>query len=182
MRISEKMHNLPISQPPTPITLAGLILTITVGILPPAKLLAEDLTKATLREGSPNLLKVTPKFISWKTTNESTHSHDADHRSGPKDSTAPSSRQDVLATCSSVPGSSGGAAGSSGQGPGEPKQEVAHLTTLVLDDDEFTNDPYQIIHTEGSSLFQPFHERISRDLMKGTFYSRGDCIQRDLLS
>ena len=37
-----KMHNSPISQPPTPITPAGLILTITVGILPPAKVLAED--------------------------------------------------------------------------------------------------------------------------------------------
>ena len=115
------MCNSPISQPPAPITPAGSTLTITVGILPPGKVLAEDLTKATLGEGSPNLLKVTPKFIGWKTTNESTHSHDADHRSGPKDSTAPSSRQGVSATCSSAPGSSGGVADGSGQGPGEPK-------------------------------------------------------------
>ena len=59
--------------------------------------------------------------MSRKTTNKSTHSHDADHWSGPKDNTAPSSRQGVSATCSSAPGSSGGAAGGSGQGPGEPK-------------------------------------------------------------
>ena len=142
------MHNSPVSQPPTPITPAGLISTITVGILPPAKELAEDLTKAALREGSPNILKGTPKFIGWKTTNESTCSRDADHRSGPKDNTAPSSRWGVSATCSSVPGSSGGAAGGSGQGPGEPKQKVAHLTMVLSDDNEFADDPHQIIPTE----------------------------------
>ena len=87
-----KMHNSPISQLPTTITPAGLILTITLGILFPAKVLTEDLTKATCREGSPNLLKVTPKFIGWKTTNKSTYSNDADHQSGPEDNTAPSSR------------------------------------------------------------------------------------------
>ena len=68
-----KMHNSPVSQPPTPIIPAGLISTIEVDILPPAKVLVDDLTKATLREGSPNILKVTPKFIGWKTTKESTH-------------------------------------------------------------------------------------------------------------
>ena len=137
------MHNSPVSQPP-----AGSILTITVGILPPAKVLAEDLTKTTLREGSPNLLKVTPKFISWKTTNEATHSHDADHLSGKKDSAAPPSRLGVSVTSSSVPGSSGGVAGGSGQGPAEPKQGVTHLAMVVLDDDEFTDDPHQIIPTQ----------------------------------
>ena len=65
-----------------------------------------------------------------------------------KDSTAPSSRQGVSATSSSVPGSSGGAAGGNGQGPGEPKQGVAHLTMVVSDDDEFTDDPHQIIPTQ----------------------------------
>ena len=111
-------------------------------------MLAEDLTKATLSEGSPNLLKVTPKFISWKTTNEATCFQDADHSSGPKDSTVPSSRWGVSATSSSAPGSSGGAAGGNGQGPGEPKQGVTHLTMVVSDDDEFTNDPHQIIPTQ----------------------------------
>ena len=92
---------------------------------------------------------MTPKFISWKTTNEATHSHDADPPNGPKDSTAPSSWQGVSATCSNAPGSSGGAAGGSGQGPGEPKQGVAYLAMVMSDDDEFTDDPHQIIPTEG---------------------------------
>ena len=52
------MCSAPVSQLPTPNTPAGLISTITVGILPPARVLAEDLTKATLREGSPNLLQM----------------------------------------------------------------------------------------------------------------------------
>ena len=125
------MHNSSVSQPPAPITHVGLISTITVGILPPAKVLAEDLTKATFREGSPNLLKVTPKFIGWKTTNEATHSHNVDHLSGPKDSTAPSSRWGVLAMCLNAPGSSGGVAGGNGQGPSEPKQGVTHLAMVV---------------------------------------------------
>ena len=86
--------------------------------------------------------------MGWKTTNESTCSHDANHWSGPKDNTAPSSRLGVSATCSSALGSSGGAAGSSDQGPGEPKQEVAHLTMVVSDANEFADDPHQIIPTE----------------------------------
>ena len=73
----QKMHSSPVSQPLTPVTPAGLISTITVGILPPAKVLAEDLTKATLREGSPNLLKVAWKCIGKKATSESTSSHGA---------------------------------------------------------------------------------------------------------
>ena len=61
---------------------------------------------------------------------------------------SPSSRWGVSATCSSAPGSSGGVAGSSGQDPGEPKQEVAHPAMVVSDDNEFTDDPHQIIRTE----------------------------------
>ena len=38
--------------------------------------------------------------------------------------------------------------GGSGQGPGEPKQEVARLAMVVSDDDEFADDPRQIIPTE----------------------------------
>ena len=150
------MCNLPVSQLPASITPTGSISTISAGILPPAKVLAEDLTKATLREGSPNLLKVTPKFFGWKTTNKATYSHNADHPSGPKDSTAPSSRCGVSPTCSSAPGSSGGVASSSGQSPGEPKQEVAHLAMVVSDDDEFTDDPHQIIPTEEVFTIQAF--------------------------
>ena len=73
----QKMRSSPISQLLTPVTPAGLISTITVGILPPARVLAEDLKKATFREGSPNLLKVASKCIGRKATSESTSSHGA---------------------------------------------------------------------------------------------------------
>ena len=53
-----------------------------------------------------------------------------------------------MATCSSALGFSGGMVGGNGQGPNEPKQEVAHLTLVASDDDEFTNDSHQIIPTE----------------------------------
>ena len=57
-------------------------------------------------------------------------------------------RLGASATCSSTPGSGGDTAGGSGQGPNEPKQEVTHLTMVVSDGDEFTDDPHQIIPTE----------------------------------
>ena len=38
--------------------------------------------------------------------------------------------------------------GGSGQGPGEPNQEVAHLAMVVSNDNEFADDPHQIIPTE----------------------------------
>ena len=142
------MCNSSVCQLPTPITPASSIATTKVGILFPAKVLADDLTKATLREGSPNILKVTPKFMGWKTMKESTCSLDANHLSRQKDNTASSSRQGAPATCPSVPGSSRDAAGSSGHSPDGSKQEVAHLTMVVSDNDDFTNDPHQIIPME----------------------------------
>ena len=111
-------------------------------------MLADDLTKATLREGSPNILKVTPKFIGWKTTKESTRSLDINHLSRQKDNMASSFRQGASATCPSVPGSSRDAAGGSGHGPGGSKEEVTHLTMVVSDNNDFTNDPHQIIPME----------------------------------
>ena len=75
--VKRQMCSSPVSQPLTPVTPAGSISTITVGILPPARVLAEDLMKATLREGSPNLLKVALKCIGRKATSESTCSHSA---------------------------------------------------------------------------------------------------------
>ena len=117
----QKMCSSPVSQPLTLVTPAGLISTITVGILPLARVLAEDLMKATLKEGSPNLLKVALKCIGSKATSESTSSHGAGNQSGPKDSTASSSRLGASAIHSSAPGSSGGTADSSGQGPNELK-------------------------------------------------------------
>ena len=71
------MHSAPVSQLPTPNTPAGLISTITVGILPQARVLAEEFTKATLREGSPNLLQIALKCVGKQTTSELTDSHSA---------------------------------------------------------------------------------------------------------
>ena len=140
------MCSAPVSQPPTLNTPAGSISTITVGILPPARVLEEDLTKATLREGSPNLLQMASKGIG-KQTSESTDSHSMGEQGGTKDNQASSSKPEVFTACSSVPGSSGGAAGGSDQDPNELRQGVSHLA-LVINDDEFADDPHQIIPTE----------------------------------
>ena len=48
---------------------------------------------------------------------------------------------------SSAPGSSGCAAGGSSQDPNKMRQGVSHLA-LVIDDDEFADDPHQIIPPE----------------------------------
>ena len=48
-----------------------------------------------------------------------------------------------------MPSSSHGAptTGSNATGSWDPKQEVAHLTMVISDDDEFANNPHQIIPT-----------------------------------
>ena len=70
------MHSVPVSQLPTPNTPAGSISALW-GSFPTARVLAEDLTKATLREGSPNLLQMALKCVGKQTTSESTDSHSA---------------------------------------------------------------------------------------------------------
>ena len=65
-----KIRSAPVSQLSSPNTLAGLISTITMGILPPARVLAEDLTKANLREGSQNLLQMALKGVGKQATGE----------------------------------------------------------------------------------------------------------------
>ena len=126
---------------------AGSISTITVGILPLPRVLAEDLTKATLREGSPNLLPMTLKGVGKQTTSESLDFHSTGEQGGTKDNQASSSKPGVLTTHSSAPGSGGGAADSSSQDPNEPRKGVSNLT-LVINDDEFPDDLHQIICTE----------------------------------
>ena len=148
LTISEKMCSAPVSQLPTPNTLAGSISTITVGILPPARVLAEDLTKATLREGSWNLLQMALKCAGKQATSESTDSCSAGEWGGTKSNQASSSKTRVLTMHSSGPGSSGGAAGGTGQDPNELRQGVSHLAMVISDDDKFTDDPHQIIPTE----------------------------------
>ena len=45
----------PITQQSMPDTPASSITTISMGIIPPARVMADDLTKINLREGSPNI-------------------------------------------------------------------------------------------------------------------------------
>ena len=103
--------------------------------------------KATLREGSPDLFMVALKDIGRKVSSELTSSCGVGDPDGFKDNAASSSRPGTSAACSSAPGSSGSTAGSRSRGPNEPKQGVAHLTMVVSDDDEFTDNPHQIIPT-----------------------------------
>ena len=144
----QKMHSAPVSQLPTPNTPAGSISTIIVGILPPARVLAEDLTKATLREGLPNLLQMASKCVSKQTTSKLTDSHSTGYQGGTNHNQASSSKPGVLTTHSSVPGSSGDVVGGSSRDPNKPRQEVSHLALVISDDDEFNDDPHQIIPTE----------------------------------
>ena len=71
------MRSTPVSQQPAQNTPAGSISTTTVGILPPARMLAEDLTKANLREGLPNFLQMALKCVGKQATSESTDSQSA---------------------------------------------------------------------------------------------------------
>ena len=139
---------------------------------------AEDLTKATLREGSPNLLQMALKCVGKQAT---TDSCSAGERGGTKDNQASSSKPRVLTVHCSAPGSDGSAAGGSSQDPNEPRQGVSHLALVISDDDEFADDPHQIIPTEDVFTL-PF---LPRQNLKGVQQglpstSRGHCILRNL--
>ena len=69
------MHSAPVSQLSVPNTPTGSISTITVGILPPARVLAEDLTKVNQREGLPNLLLMASSGVGKQASRESVDSH-----------------------------------------------------------------------------------------------------------
>ena len=103
----QKMCSTPVSKLATPNTPAGSISTTTVGILPPTTVLAKDLTKATLRERSPNLLQMALKCVGKQTTSELTDSRSAGEQGGTEDNLASSSKLRVLTAHSSAPGSSG---------------------------------------------------------------------------
>ena len=88
----QKMHSAPVSQPSVLNTLAGLISTITVGILPPARVLAEDLTKSNPREGLPNLLQMALSGVGKQATSESMDSHGMGRLGGTKNNQPSSSK------------------------------------------------------------------------------------------
>ena len=165
-----KMCSAPVSQLPALNTPTGLISIITVGILLPARVLAKDLTKTNLREGSPNLLQMASKCVGKQATSEMTDSHSAGGQGGTKNNQAPFSKPKVLTTHSSGPGSSGGASGGSGRNSNKLRQEASHLAPVIFDDDEFANNPHQIMRMP--LLFLTFLDRISKGLTGATFYQQ----------
>ena len=119
-----------------------------MGIIPPARVVADDLTKTNLREGSPNILLMASSGVGKQVTSESTDSCSAGGLGGTKNNQPSSSKPRVSTMHSSGPGPSGGAAGGSGRDPNEPRQEVPHLAMYISDEDEFADDPHQIIPIE----------------------------------
>ena len=81
-------------------------------------------------------------------TSESMDSHSASGRSGTKNNQWSSSQPRASTMHLSRPGSSGGAAGGSGQDPNEPRQDVSHLAMYISAEDEFADNPHQIIPIE----------------------------------
>ena len=140
-----KMCSAPVSQQSAPNTPTGSIITISVGMLPPARVVAEDLTRANLREGFPNLLQMASSGVGKQVASELMDSHSAGALGGTKISQPSSSKSRVPTTHSGGPGPSGGAAGGSAQDPNKPRQEVSHLAMYISDGNEFTDDPHQII-------------------------------------
>ena len=70
-----KVRSVPVTQESVPNTPASSITTISVGIILPTKVVAEDLTKANLREGSPNILLMALSSVGKQVTSKLTDSH-----------------------------------------------------------------------------------------------------------
>ena len=117
-------------------------------VIPPAKVLAEDLTKASLRKGSPNLMQMPLIAIGRQVTSELMDSHHMGGLSGTKGDRSTSSQQREPAPHSSGLGSSSSTASSNSHDPNRPLKEVSYLTLVIPDENEFPDDPHQIIPTE----------------------------------
>ena len=84
-------------------------------------------------------------MVGRQIASESMDTHSTSGPSGAKDSQPSSSQPRVPSLHSSGPGPGSSAAGGSGQDPNKPKQDVSHLAILISNEDEFTDDPHQII-------------------------------------
>ena len=139
-----------------------------MGIIPPARVVAEDLTKANLREGLPNLLQMTLSGVGKQVTSESMDSCSTGGLGRTKNNQLSSSKSRVFTMHSSGPGPSGGAAGGSSQDPIEPRQEVSHLAMYISDEDEFADNPHQITPL----LLSTFQDKILKGLTMVTSYQQ----------
>ena len=110
--------------------------------------MAENLRKANLREGSPNLLQMASSGVGKQVTSELMVSHIAGRLGGTKNNQPSSSKSRASTTHSGGPGPSGGAAGGSSRNPNESRQEVSHLVMYISDGNEFADDLHQIIPIE----------------------------------
>ena len=88
------------------------------------------------------------KCLGKRATSKLTDSYSAGGLGGTKNNQALSLKPELLTNHSSGPGSNGGAAGGSGQDPNEPREGVSHLVMYISNDDDFTDDPHQIMPTE----------------------------------
>ena len=109
------------------------------------------------------------KCVGKQATSESTDCHSAGERGGTKNNQASSSKPRLLTTHSSVPGSSSGAAGGSGQDPNKPRQGVSHLA-MVMTSLLMTHTRLYLLRMP--SLFLSFQDRISKGLTRVTFYQQ----------
>ena len=167
-----KMCNSLVSKPPTPITPAGSILTIIVGILSPAKVLAEDFTKATIREGSPNILKVTQSSWAGKLlTNQLIPMMQiirVDPRTTQRHPPGRVFQLHAQVHLALVEVQQAAVVkvlvNQSRKLPTSPWWSQMTMISLMI--------PIRLYPLSRSSQFQPFPERISRDSMKDTFYQQ----------
>ena len=108
----------PVSQPTSvPYTPVILISIITVGLPPPARVLAEDSAKVQQRVSSPNLVQMASKGTGKQATSESTDSHNtASGAHGAKSHQPLTPKPGIPTAHTGGPGPSG-SAGGDGQDP-----------------------------------------------------------------
>ena len=121
------------------------ITTISVGILPQPRVVAEDLTKGNWRECFPNWLQMALSDVGKQVTSESMDSHCSGRLGGTKNNQPTSSKPRVYNMHSYGSCPSGGAAGGSSWDHNKPREEVSHLAMYISNDDEFADDPHQIM-------------------------------------
>ena len=106
--------------------------------------------------------------------------------SGAKDNQPSSSQPLVPSKHSGSPRFSSCAAGGSHQDSNEPVQDVSHLAMLISNDDEFTDDPHQIIPIEDAFALPSISRKgfdhgyvIPAEIngFQGTYYHKSDDVK-----
>ena len=148
----KRILSVAVTQQYKPNILAASISSISVNLIPQAVVLAEDLTKTKSGEGPPNVVLPSSSCFGRQAACELTDTRNFGGHGVLKDNQPLPSQQRVPTLPAGDSSSGSGGAGQDRQDPNGPGQLTSHVAMIISDEDDFTDDPHQIIPTEAKIM------------------------------